>query len=63
MHPPAPPRGLRDRLTDYKKELALELPGPVIGDLPLRRVKVVVLSTNVSLALCLTTMKTLGAAA
>ena len=34
MHPPASPRGLRDRLTDCKKILALELPGPVIGDLP-----------------------------
>ena len=34
MHPPTSPRGLRDRLIDCKKELALELTGPVTGDLP-----------------------------
>lgn len=28
------PRGLRDRLTDSKRELALELPGTAIGGLP-----------------------------
>ncbi len=27
-------RGLRDRLTDSEKELALEQPGPVIGGMP-----------------------------
>jgi len=35
MHPPAPARGVRDRLIDCTEEPALETTGPTIGDLPL----------------------------
>ena len=34
MHPPAPARGVRDRLIDCTEEPALETTGPTIGDLP-----------------------------